>query len=1152
MKRFFSVLITLTILISAFPIVSAQATLISLYAERDYIELEFSGQPEEVSVTAIACSGNFPVQNVTLTVDENKAYASFANKLAFNETYELIINNGDEQNIKYFMLKSYFTEDFESYTDSDEIYEEWMSCAGGADAGNNGLLLLEEENGNKRMKMINSSVAIPKKIYNVLPTTLNNDLKNLKQYVFEGEIETGVSGTQFHPGLSVGSLYGNGVSVPLVSVNNGINTYSIRTNGVEDKNYTIIGDKDKIVSDSSEFSFKTRVDNKTGEVFITAGEDTESIEFEASAVLEPKIAFKNRMANTSVYIDNIAIYTFKELNEDEVDYIFYKDIINRIELLPDKADVSLLDGDAIIELYNQFEELDSEIKQRITNSQKLIEAKEELDTLENKRAAHGFKACDENDFSAGEDKIFEISDIEEITSIYVNEEEVVKEDYVFYPEYGKLAVKGLYFLKEGKYLVTVNGIQCTVTAEDMSFVPTVPVIISEQLVVEDNVINVSYGITYSELKNLIKCPFDCGYSFEKSDESRAATGDKVTVFKLIDSTVSKVYTINADNYIQVSKPYSIDLENEIISDIPYAENKNEFLNRITRADIITLKIYRNAEETVDSVIVDGDILKVFEGENILASYTLGVNPPSDENWLKYNGELVNAIDNAVYGTSWGEFGKKIEIPEFAVLGSPFSKEELIKNNFVLTVTAQSGNERKYNVSVIIPEEMKREALTSGIYEIDSSKMTIDKVEYGTSISEFTSALKTENNGYFEVYSKEMKNITSGTISGGETVRVYPEYASADNKYYAYTVITDTPSEIYKPVYVNAGDEGCIAEPFTELGWKMEGTGELGYYTYAAGNEIFFKSGIYETDTTVKAGFYGAKRHSDTAKVNFYIYSEQSSGEKTLLKTFTGLEFPKKDELSYLALGQYSVRKGERLVIKSDSTTNFFKRAEFSDPGTLKVNGVTVTGENGVEKSFEELSAINDLTEGIYEIKINFSKDIDADSIGQSTVRIISENGYDVGYSGAYNKDDFSYTLKTETPLLENVSYFLYIGNEIKTTDGYRLLLNYQYPLRPKYTKNYVIAHAVYYNSEGKIVQRLENNAVSVSLAADIAEEVSEKLYYIAVLRENGITKQIIREEIDFGAGNELKFNRTATEESSIKVFAVDSDNKFLGEVALYE
>lgn len=519
------------------------------------------------------------------------------------------------------------------------------------------------------------------------------------------------------------------------------------------------------------------------------------------------------------------------------------------------------------------------------------------------------------------------------------------------------------------------------------------------------------GMTAQEVLENITVPEGCRKSVkDKSDTDAVTTGDKLLLEA--DGAGTAEYSISVDRDMIVSE-YT--LSGNTISQIPYNTRAAAFLKNIKTAKAVAAAVY-TGEEQNSNVVLDGDKL-VLTADGVSAEYTLSVEAASGNNTVESTVYTVaeDEISDIPYNTAFSEFKSNITIPKYATAKYPYSDDYTgyVYSGDAVTVRAQNGDEKTYTLGVLAG---RSEAALAGSGEIEVKEGIISGVEPGTDVSELIGALSVSGGGKMKLYSANGEEITSGKISGGEIIKVFPEYAAADKACDIY-VISANPKRMQTAadIIVTVSDDG-----FTNTGtiYPSGGAVEPGYNGITS---LYPHLGVgtftpaIPTDGNYEVFIY-TSYHSSNEDYPATIYYDGGSAEKTVCQS---------DPTSgWKSLGTYKFAAGSTGHIDCDSTKVVAARLSAVKlvPEGAIVGITEISAEVGENK--QTISEGVNSDKSFAGAKLLISTEA---ALSKEDITITSENGNDIAFT--LEKDGAEYVVVPKYALREKVAYYVNVSAE---------------------------------------------------------------------------------------------------------------------------
>ena len=655
---------------------------------------------------------------------------------------------------------------------------------------------------------------------------------------------------------------------------------------------------------------------------------------------------------------------------------------------------------------------------------------------------------------------------------------------------------------------------------------------SEIYSVEDKTISgIIAGQTVGEVFKYIIFPEGSEYEIVgKNNEDTVQSGDILKVGNIFGETVE--FELIADKDIAV---LDYAFSQDTISDIPYATAVRDFLANIIYPEAAQAGIYTGDSEN-NSQVLDGDILKIILN-GTEKTYNLSVVPVSEDNYILSAGSFEvseNTVSNIPYGTLFQELKSAITVSQYASVSYPYADdyEGFVSDGDMIKVTAQNGAERIYTL-IVNPGKNTSELTATGNIKVDAEKKVISGADKGMAVSELLESLKASNGGTIKIYSKEQTEITSGTITGTETVRVFPEDPVPGRNFDVYVLSCNENLISGEAVIVTIEDEG-----FSFTGEKLISGGavEPGYNgittVYINGGSAFFRPQIPES------GDY-----------DVYVYTSYHSSNKECpgVITYNGgsadVVIPQNQQSGWKLLGRYNFLEGSEGFIECRNSEGGgfgrYSAVKFEKCGeVIDIKDARVVSEDA---SFGLHEGVNDVYCKGASIEFSSEADITAEDIF-----IISENGNETEF--VFSAENGVYRITPEYALKDDVAYYVHINSEA-VSKPYTYVLN---KTRAGLEAN---AQISFFDKNSVIVSGAEN-AVSAQVKTELLnmgkEEASARVL-VCYYPEPGVMESYIEENISLPAGETLKINKqidikTASAKGKVKVFIWDENLIPIGDV----
>lgn len=630
-----------------------------------------------------------------------------------------------------------------------------------------------------------------------------------------------------------------------------------------------------------------------------------------------------------------------------------------------------------------------------------------------------------------------------------------------------------------------------------------------------------FHTTAEELAKNITIPDDCVYEISDLSDGYVVQGTKFTVKKIFNDKIKKEYTVGAIKYI-TSHSYTVNDESSTISDIPYGETYEAFTKNIIRNSLVTIKIFSGETEIENGTLQSGYTLKAYADEKELGSYTLNVTPASGDNTVTSSVYTVKGeIIEVPYGEKVEAIFKNITLPKFATVSHPYENDltKSVIKGFDFTCTAQNGDTKTYTVKITVSGSDKTSALQSAVYTVSDGKVGV--VEKNTSVDKLLESLTATNGGTVKVFDMDMKEKTSGNISGGDSVRVYPRYKIAGSEYTSYGITVapeyrklSEPKTVYSCADNSLNTEEGLSFTYKEFrdgskftikrdgynGRPADAGDSEPRFNYKAPKDEVIKIDYYlPLDNQTGSGIYDVEVYKNNSKIDGGTYS-----------TTVG-------ELA--TIGIYKLKSGETLSVGStinenhSGNVNLVSAALFTEMTEYTVSAGSASTDSDDYCTFN--------------ISGNF--EIDAKSV-ENGMKIISENGNEMPFE--VDTESTPVTVKTKYPLEKGVRYYLYTS-EIKAQNGETLSRAELIPLIFPKEDNYVTV-------------RLDREGSELNIEADITLKTADSITVYAMLMKNNAVTDAKIETADVTTdGKTVKFAFSNADCDKAVVYAVDSQNKLI-------
>lgn len=550
-----------------------------------------------------------------------------------------------------------------------------------------------------------------------------------------------------------------------------------------------------------------------------------------------------------------------------------------------------------------------------------------------------------------------------------------------------------------------------------------------------------------------------------------------------------------------------------ISAVAYATYVYDFLENIIIPNAVTAKVFTGDGENTE-IVRDGDVLRV-SANGTETEYNISVLPASGEKDITSTEYSVfeNEISGIPYNTSLSEFLEKITVPEYAAVSHHYEQgyTGAVYTGDEITVTAQNGDSKVYVLKV---ENGRTTADISGAAGIEINKKTgvISGAEKGESVSDFLSALTVTNGGKIKLYSADGEEKTSGVLSGGETVRVFPEYSTPGAEFDIYTVSCNSKLIGDSEIIVTVEDDGYSTNgDCYESGTAVE-PGYNGITTVYPSN----CTGRFTWQVT-KSGAYSVymytSYHSSNKPYKAQLHSADGTEEATVHQEETS---------GWKLLGKYAFSAGEDgyIDITNDEGDNSgyarLSAVKIVPEGEYKnISDVALISENGEEKLREGVNRVKSL-EGA---KIKLTADA---KIEKEDIKITSEYGNSLDFT--LSEKDGAAMILPKYDLRKEVTYYISVNSE---------------KLSKPYT--YVLQHEK--KISAAVALRVVNGTATVSLDAKNSGNGDETLTVFVCSFSDAFTmRECVVKSLTVSAGTEETITEKIGVESegSVKVFLWDS------------
>lgn len=619
------------------------------------------------------------------------------------------------------------------------------------------------------------------------------------------------------------------------------------------------------------------------------------------------------------------------------------------------------------------------------------------------------------------------------------------------------------------------------------------------------------NMTVSEF--LEKMSITKGYSAEvvgKSTDDIVVSGDILRVENLFSNKADFTLTANRDIIV-----LNYAFADDIISNVPYAEKVDGFLKNIVTAKAAKAEIYTGSELNTDTV-KNGDILRITVN-NEQKDYEISVIPASGENYITDAGEYTvsgNVISGIPYNTTFQHFKGQIKVSDFASISYPYKEDYTgyVADGDEITVTAQNGDERIYTLEVL---SGRNTAELSGKAKItvDSVNHVISGVTAGMSVEDLKNALSASNGATFAIYSENAEPLTSGTIKGNETVRVFFEYPDPGHEFDIYTLSCD--AELVKEGDIIVTVEG---DGFTYTGEKnVSGPAVEPGYNGITTVYIDKGNGIF-TPNIEKAGEY-----------DVYIYTSYHSSNKPYIATvyYDGgsedAEVKQNEPTGWKKIGTYKFAAGDSGYVECKNVDGGgFARlsaVKFENTGSYKlISEVSAVSEDSSAELHEGVNsgAVGENTK----IKINSDT-----TLTKGDIKIISEYGNAMDIEIA--EENGYFVISPKYNLRKEVTYYLTVSSD-------KLSKAYTYVLEGARDAVEATAQITLGESDGsaKIIMELKNNST----------EDKEVKILICAYSDAFNMESCKKEKVTVNAGEKAKLaSRINTSAKNVRVFIWDGE-----------
>jgi hypothetical protein len=555
-----------------------------------------------------------------------------------------------------------------------------------------------------------------------------------------------------------------------------------------------------------------------------------------------------------------------------------------------------------------------------------------------------------------------------------------------------------------------------------------------------------------------------------------------------------------------SEAYEIDDDARTISGVAAGEKVSAALARLSRVPNAALSIKRGATVLGDNDgIIDGDVLAVSQNGVHAADYRINALPPSAENALVSAGAYNlsdAAVSDVAYGTALSAFKQQLTLPAYAYANYPLDDGERVYDGMLFTVTAQNGGVRAYIVSV--NPGRSGGALRSSGYVVDSVQRTVSGVALGQNIAPFLAATSATEGASYRLLTADMQPVTSGAFKGGETIRLYQEQPPYPGAFEIYAVLFDetagtTTQErvvTISPSQNKNGDSVELTGAWDESGGAVEPgyNGMTSIYGGADANARF-------TPNIAVAGKY-----------KVYVYTSYHSSNPTRDAEIyaDGVRLSARVPINFAApsgwkyAGEYDFTEGSKGYLQfTAALLARISAVRFAMEETVGVASASVS-VNGTETPLAPRGGIAGIEAGDARITLRFSYPMNESGFTKTNLRLVTENGYDVAYTGVYSAAGRAYALTTDYALANGAAYYLIVSDGLTTEAGDRLSSVYVFPFQTRERGLYCAARTTYEDEDGRPSVSAANAArvcARYSLTNRTAETKNVQL--IAAYYENG-------------------------------------------------
>lgn len=661
---------------------------------------------------------------------------------------------------------------------------------------------------------------------------------------------------------------------------------------------------------------------------------------------------------------------------------------------------------------------------------------------------------------------------------------------------------------------------------------------------------VPYGMTVDSLKNILTVRENVTLDVKRGDES--LTDQLLSTSDILEVTY-KGYTEKYELYVEGQRftadaPFTVDWGTRTIA-APLGLTIADLTAALHMEDGVTYKIMNGDTEIVDTAaqLRSGYVVSTeMDGKTI--DYTIAVESliSSDTYTIDETNLTIGTVDKR---TAVIDFLAAITpASDVTIAVSGKTDNDLLQNNDILVVTKGGIT---VNYTILVEEGNPVSDLTSktGKYTIDNTAQTIANVDFGTDVAEFIAELEASNGGSIKVMNQDMEEITQGVLSGSETVRVYPTAVLTGEKdHKAYAIVFNDQPVVTHQTVSHVGDPTTLNKVGT---WANSGAavppgynGETTVNTFDASAYIDFYSQIQEAgayDVYIYSTYWSANL-TDPVK----IYAGDGTGEPTVVNVNFGQQFPDDpNNGGWIKLGTFDFDAVHQVEVDGvmETRQGYVKvgpglqggscrltAVKFEKTATIKADSTKLT-IGGTTVEIEDNQKVSNVAADKLSFDITFNMSPNRSTINSSTIRLISENGYEIETTGSYNTTTNTYSATTTNELIPGMTYYLQVTNGVKAPAGSTISNSYVYVIETVKNEYSAASDVQYRDASGKLLQDAGGASsvkASTVLKNDTAEDKTVKL--IVAFYSNGLveTENLSIQEVLIPANGSVTVNSDIT------------------------